>query len=65
MRKEILIIIVAAFALNSCGIYTKYKPVTKVPEDLLWGRGKRQATARTILVILAGGKSSPIRISVN
>ena len=34
MRKEILIIIVAAFALNSCGIYTKYKPVTKVPEDL-------------------------------
>ena len=34
MRKEILIIIVAAFALNSCGIYTKYKPVTEVPEDL-------------------------------
>lgn len=34
MRKEILIIIVAAFALNSCGIYTKYKPVIEVPEDL-------------------------------
>ncbi len=26
MRKEILIITVAAFALNSCGIYTNYKP---------------------------------------
>lgn len=34
MRKEILIIIVAAFTLNSCGIYTKYKPSTQVPEDL-------------------------------
>ena len=34
MRKEILIITVAAFALNSCGIYTNYKPATEVPEDL-------------------------------
>ncbi len=34
MRKEILIITVAAFTLNSCGIYTKYKPSTQVPEDL-------------------------------
>lgn len=33
MKKEFLIIIVAAFILNSCGIYTKYKPVTEVPED--------------------------------
>lgn len=34
MRKEILIITVAAFTLNSCGIYTKYKLSTQVPEDL-------------------------------
>lgn len=34
MRKEILIITVAAFTLNSCGIYTKYKPSTQGPEDL-------------------------------
>ena len=34
MRKEILIITVAAFTLKSCGIYTKYKPSTQVPEDL-------------------------------
>ena len=34
MRKEILIITVAAFTLNSCSIYTKYKPSTQVPEDL-------------------------------
>lgn len=34
MRKEILIITVATFTLNSCGIYTKYKPSTQVPEDL-------------------------------
>ena len=31
---RILIITVAAFTLNSCGIYTKYKPSTQVPEDL-------------------------------
>ena len=59
MRKEILIITVAAFTLNSCGIYTKYKPSTQVPEDL-YGEA-----ARRFLGILAGGKSLPIRIFVN
>lgn len=34
MRKEILIITVAAFTLNSCGIYTKYKPTADVPDGL-------------------------------
>lgn len=34
MRKEILIITVAAFTLNSCGIYTKYKPAADVPDGL-------------------------------
>ena len=34
MKKQIILSAVAALALSSCGIYTKYKPATEVPENL-------------------------------
>lgn len=34
MKKQIITLTVAALTLSSCGIYTKYKPATEVPEKL-------------------------------
>ncbi len=34
MKKQIITLVVAALSLSSCGIYTKYKPVTTVPDKL-------------------------------
>lgn len=34
MKKEIITLALAAFTLSGCGIYTKYKPATTVPEEL-------------------------------
>lgn len=34
MKKQIILLAVAALTLSSCGIYTKYEPATEVPEDL-------------------------------
>ena len=34
MKKQIITLTVAALTLSSCGIYTKYKPVTEVPINL-------------------------------
>lgn len=34
MKKQILLFAAAAFIMSSCGIYTKYKPVTDVPDGL-------------------------------
>lgn len=34
MKKQIITLTVAALTLSSCGIYTKYKPATEVPENL-------------------------------
>ena len=34
MKKQIIALTVAALTLSSCGIYTKYKPVTEVPINL-------------------------------
>lgn len=34
MKKQIITLAVAALVLSSCGIYTKYKPVADVPEQL-------------------------------
>lgn len=39
MKKQIITLTVAALTLSSCGIYTKYKPVTEVPHKPVWGRG--------------------------
>ena len=39
MKKQIITLTVAALTLSSCGIYTKYKPVTEVPINLYGGRG--------------------------
>lgn len=34
MKKQIITLTVATLTLSSCGIYTKYKPATEVPENL-------------------------------
>ncbi len=34
MRKQILLFAAVAFSLSSCGIYSKYKPVSEVPDGL-------------------------------
>lgn len=34
MKKQLLILTVAALTMSSCGIYKKYEPVTSVPENL-------------------------------
>ncbi|MCD7926151.1 MAG: TolC family protein [Bacteroides sp.] len=45
MKKQIILSTVAALALSSCGIYTKYKPATEVPENLY---GEEVAVADTL-----------------
>ncbi|WP_455586929.1 TolC family protein [Bacteroides sp.] len=37
MKKIICLFVTTTLALSSCGIYTKYKPVTEVPEGLYGG----------------------------
>ena len=34
MKNNIILLAVATLALNSCGIYKKYEPVTTLPENL-------------------------------
>ena len=61
MRKQILLFVAVAFTLSSCGIYSKYKPVSEVP-DGLYGSTDESA-AQPILPTLAiwrGGKFFPI-----
>lgn len=41
MKKHIITLFTACLLLSSCGVYTKYKPATEVPEDLY---GKETAT---------------------
>ena len=36
MKKQIITLAVTGLLLSGCGIYTKYKPTTSVP-DLLYG----------------------------
>lgn len=45
MKKQIITLTVAALTLSSCGIYTKYKPATEVPENLY---GEEVAVADTL-----------------
>lgn len=45
MKKQIITLTVAALTLSSCGIYTKYKPATEVPENLY---GEEVAAADTL-----------------
>ena len=44
MKKQISLLIVAAFLLNGCGIYTSYKPAGEVPANLY---GEEAAAADT------------------
>ena len=37
MKKQIITLLAAPLLLSGCGIYTKYKPVADVPENL-YGR---------------------------
>ena len=36
MKKQIITLAVTGLLLSSCGIYTKYEPVTSVPRPALW-----------------------------
>lgn len=45
MKKQIITLTVAALTLSSCGIYTKYKPATEVPDNLY---GEEVAVADTV-----------------
>lgn len=47
MKKQFMILAVTSFMLTSCGIYTKYKPVTTVP-DKLFGDSISVATEDTV-----------------
>lgn len=72
--KKLIISLAAILALSSCGIYSKYKPVTEIP-DGLYGHGgtdipgltsadpeiQRSDTAATSATS-AGGRFSPTRI---
>ena len=56
MRKQILLFVAVAFTLSSCGIYSKYKPVSEVPDGLYGSTDESAAT----LAIWRGGKFFPI-----
>ena len=45
MKKQIITLTVAALTLSSCGIYTKYKPATEVPDNVY---GEEVAVADTV-----------------
>ena len=37
MKKQIITLAVTGLLLSSCGIYTKYEPVTSIPDQLYGG----------------------------
>ena len=39
MKKQIITLAVTGLLLSGCGIYTKYEPVTSVPDQLYGGAG--------------------------
>ena len=49
--KKLIISLAAILALSSCGIYSKYKPVTEIP-DGLYGHGAVSYTHLTLPTIL-------------
>ena len=46
MKKQIITLAVTGLLLSSCGIYTKYEPVTSIPDQLYGGEGVSEDTAR-------------------
>lgn len=60
MKKQIITLAVTGLLLSSCGIYTKYEPVTSIPRPALWRGSSDRDTVS--LVIWIGGNSSPILI---
>ena len=45
MKKQIITLAVTGLLLSSCGIYTKYEPVTSVPDQLYGGEVVAEDTA--------------------
>ena len=43
MKKQIITLAVTGLLLSSCGIYTKYEPVTSIPDQLYGGGRHRQS----------------------
>ena len=44
MKKNIILLVAMSLTLSGCGIYTKYKPATSVPDDLYGGGGGSEDT---------------------
>ena len=45
MKKNIILLVAMSLTLSGCGIYTKYKPATSVPDDLYGGEVVTEDTA--------------------
>ena len=45
MKKNIILLVAMSLTLSGCGIYTKYKPATYVPDDLYGGEVVTEDTA--------------------
>ena len=45
MKKNIITLVAISLSLSGCGIYTKYKPATSVPDDLYGGEVVTEDTA--------------------
>ena len=45
MKKQIITLAVTGLLLSGCGIYTKYEPVTSVPDQLYGGEVVAEDTA--------------------
>ena len=60
MKKNIILLVAMSLTLSGCGIYTKYKPATSVPDDLYGGEVVTEDTAG--LGNMTGGNSSPTLI---
>ena len=45
MKKQIITLAVTGLLLSSCGIYTKYEPVTSIPDQLYGGEVVTEDTA--------------------
>lgn len=45
MKKQIITLAVTGLLLSSCGIYTKYEPVTSIPDQLYGGEVVSEDTA--------------------
>ena len=63
MKKQIITLAVTGLLLSSCGIYTKYEPVTSVPDQLWLYRHDHDRNAFSVLLQRCFARDNPRRIS--